>query len=55
MNNLMMMSEPPPHSYVMEVEEAARAMRQNYAATDTIVLQEAPHYNYIILYDRPVQ
>ncbi|XP_059162222.1 uncharacterized protein LOC131945212 [Physella acuta] len=55
MNNLMMMSEPPPHSYVMEVEEAARAMRQNYAAPDTIVLQEAPHYNYIILYDRPVQ
>ncbi|CAL1542174.1 unnamed protein product [Lymnaea stagnalis] len=54
MNNLMMMSEPNPQSYVMEVEEAARAMRQNFGAPDTIVLQDQSHYNYIILYDRPV-
>lgn len=50
----MMVPDPPPQSYMMEVEEAARAMRQNFGTQDTIVVDPA-YYNYIILYDKPVQ
>lgn len=53
MNN-MMVSELQPQSYVMEVEEAARVMRHNFGAPDSIVV-DPPYYNYIILYDRPIQ
>ncbi|KAK6999781.1 zinc finger protein 665 [Biomphalaria glabrata] len=55
MNNLALMPENHPQSYTMEVEEAARAMRQNFNAPETVVLQDTSHYNYIILYDRPAQ
>ncbi|KAH9519437.1 hypothetical protein Btru_002625 [Bulinus truncatus] len=53
MNNLNVMSESHQQPYL--VEESGRTLRQNFNTPDNVVLQDAPHYNYIILYDRPIQ